>query len=277
MLFLFFSPCHFGKELLRTALALRKESLSAKEWTIILTSMTAAVLWPEALSTLQSMGQLRVESDAAARHAAFSGCIGESWWHARLLLEAEVARGLGPGTPPKDIHDAAAVSARAWGSWTMAGSILSWLRQSSLDVSLRTRTAAVSGLSRASAWSMAISASADCLDWDGQLVTTVAGACTRAAQWVQALHCFHGRERKSFDRKMQGSLVDALGKGHQLQKVLEILAGFRSHRMQPTVITLSAVIGACGGHLEGGRHLFLLKEMSWAHPSHDVRSCRMSP
>ena len=214
--------------------------------------MTAAVLWPAALATLHNMGQLRIESDSPARHAAFSGCIWESWQHAQSLLDIEEARGYTPWLM-KDLDDAAAVFARAsWGSWGTAGFVLARLGQNSIEASLRTQTAAISGLSSASAWWVATSACESLPTWDAQLLTTVAGACTRAMQWAKALQYFQGKTVKSLDQKMRGLLVDALAKGQQLQKVMETLDSFRSFRLQTNLITLTAAIGACGSAVVGG-------------------------
>lgn len=214
------------QELLRRARELQSLRLSAKEHTIILSSLTSRALWRHGLGIIELMAQRQVQSDAAARHAALSG----SWSHAHALWRIEAALGAA-----RDLDDAAAVAARGARDWSTAGDLLASLAHRSVRASLRSRTAAGGAMSSCYAWRNALELHGEA---DAQLTTTVAGACTRAMQWQIALQLLKPRAGQ-WDQRLQGCLVDALAKGRHLEHI----CGIR----KPNLVTLTSVIGACGG------------------------------
>ena len=210
------------QELLRRAAELLSLRLSAKEHTIIVSSLTSRALWRHGLGIMELMAQRQLEADAAARHAAFRG----SWSHAFCALKFEEIS--------KDLDDLAAVAAKG-GAWQTAAEVLASLKHRSVRPSLRTRTAGSGAMSSCYAWRNALELHREA---DAQLTTTVAAACTRAMQWQMALRLLKARAGQ-WDQRLEGCLVDALAKGRHLEHI----SGIR----KPNLITLTSVIGTCGG------------------------------
>ncbi|CAJ1423298.1 unnamed protein product [Effrenium voratum] len=260
-------------ETLRAGRGLQLLSLTPKEHTIVAAAFSAAQCWREALHTLPLLAAARLHADAKARHAALSGCAGYSWHHAQGLLQVEAALERAAqastcdpgGRRFDDLADAAALATRACGAarlWARAGAALALLALRSVQLSLRARTAAVSAFSAAAAWAAALRTARDTqrkAPKDVRLGTTLAGACSRAAQWLLALQALETSTPSveatiGTDRIFQGALVDALAKGQKLQEALEVLKTSRAMGVLPNLMTLTAAMGACGSStLAGGR------------------------
>ena len=245
-------PCLF-KESLETINSLQACGLqSAKEFTIVLSSLTRMALWQRAGNALQKMSCVRVEIDAAARHAALSR---SRWQMVQSLLQAE--------SGAKDVNDAACLQAKAYAAaqlWSTATNVLEQVAQMRLQPSIQLHTAVAGGFSTSALWQLACLQveSVEESSQDPQFFTAVAGTCSKAGRWLHTLLLLR-RASVRRDVAMFGVLLHALAKGRQLEDVLGVMAEFESSKLRLNSAIVSSALGAFGSSAlpEAGRVTYL--------------------
>ena len=196
-------------------------------------------LWQKASNVFQLMRGVRVEADAAARHAALS----ESPWQlTQSLLKIE--------SDAKDINDAASLQARACASahlWSEACAVLEELVRSRLQPAIQVHTAVVGAFSACASWQLACQQAEDMpsIGADPQFYTTAAGTCSKAAQWLHTLHLLR-KASVGHDIAIFGVLLYALAKGQQLESLLSVLKDLETSRLRLNSALVSAAVGAFG-------------------------------
>ena len=196
-------------------------------------------LWQKATNTFQLMRGMRVEADAAARHAALS----ESPWQlTQALLKIE--------SNAKDINDAASLQARACASvplWSEACAVLEELARLRLQPAIQVHTAVLGAFSACASWQLACQQVEDVspLGADSQFYTAAAGTCSKAAQWLHTLQLLRKASVRQ-DIGIFGVLLHAVAKGQQLESLLGVLKDFETSRLQLNSALVSAAVGAFG-------------------------------
>ena len=199
-------------------------------------------LWQKAGNTLHLMSSMRVEADAAARHAALSG---SNWQLARSLLRIESSE--------KDINDAASLQARACASgasaqtWPQALGVLEQLAWMRVQSSIQVHTAVAGAFSARASWQLACEQVAVVAEIgpDPQFFTAVAGTCSKAGQWLHTLQLLKMAAVRH-DVAVFGVVLHALAKGQQLEGLLSVLADFQNSRLRLNSAIVSAAVGAFG-------------------------------
>ena len=188
---------------------------------------------------------MRVEADAAARHAALSG----SRWQLVQLLQMEYTA--------KDINDAASLQARACALeelWSEALSLVDQLAWMRLRPSIHLHTTITGAFSSCALWKLACQqvepASEICPD--PQFFTAVAGTVSRAQQWLHTLRLLRKASVQQ-DMAIFGVLLHALAKGQQLKSLLSVLADLKTSRLRLNSAVVSAALGAFGARALPGQ------------------------
>eukprot|EP00439_Symbiodinium_sp_Y106_P045996 s1145_g5.t2 len=221
--------------------------------------------WEEGAQLLAGLAVLRFQPGAIAFNAAIAGCASQGHWIQALALlasasEEEVADLIG--------FSSAITACEKASEWQVALSLLEDLEDSArtirlLWVDLISFNAAISACGNAGCWQQALllfsSLQQSGLTPDTVSYNALTSAFEKASQWQRAL----SQLSASSNIVAFGAVVSACARGpevgivtcntalaackksNSLQKALQVLDGLGNRRLQPDIITISTLIGAC--------------------------------